>query len=202
MTSPKQLPVIEIAVSPDQPSVVLTAPSVIVAALSPGEGSVPTLVSVENLVGELARFGYVLHDEEQVQMLAGLVNKHFLQRPQADWDDCYLSLRTNPATSEMRPALSTVQDFRVATLQSANEILHERRYGDAVTAHLAEDALVTRVEQIAKTHRSAFERKPFWVPKLIARTALTALVSGLVGVPLDVILRSALGGLFRGEALR
>lgn len=200
MGSQQKTPFIEISVSPDQPSMLLAAPSVIVTAFSPGEGSVPTLMSVENVVGELAKFGLVLQEGREVEKIAHLVNKHFLQRPQVEWKNCFLSLETIATTGEMVPALGVVQGIRSATLESATEILHQRRYGDPISAHRAEDALVTSLETVTRKEKSLFESRGSWVPRLIARTALSSLVSGLVGIPLEAVIHAAIGGLFKGVA--
>lgn len=194
MSRPSPVPRIELTVGPDLPTLVIQAPSVIVTSLSPGDGTTPTLISVERIVGELAGYDRILNDPAETERIAALVNKHFLQRPQAQWGDCHLSLNTLPKTLEMAPAFTAVQAVRDATLESANAILHERHYGDAASIHRSEDELVTQVGQAAQANRQAFTARTTWVPKLIARTALSALVAGLVGIPLDVILRSALGG--------
>lgn len=200
MGSQRRTPSIEISVASDQPSILLSAPSVIVTAFSPGEGSVPTLMSVENMVGELAKLGLVLQEGRELEKIAHLVNKHFLQRPQVEWQDRFLSLETMATTGEMVPALGVVQGIRRATMESATEILHQRRYGDPVSAHRAEDALVTSLEAVTRKDRPLFERKASWVPRLITRTALSALVSGLVGIPLEAVIHAAIGGLFTGGA--
>jgi len=140
----------------------------------------PTLSSVEQIIGRISSLGLVLADSRECDRIAHLINKEFLPISHEDWKDKDLPLHVERADGPGAPeALRAIRALRVPVLAATH---------NALTAGGAYGP----VEQL--------RRKPVWLQygtlatAFIGRTVLDQLVQQIIGVPISDLIRSTLKG--------
>lgn len=154
--------------------------------------SLPTLASVERVIGRLASVGLVLADAEEANQIARLINKKFLPVEQEKWKDQELRLHVMRADGAGAPeSLRAVADLRAPVVSAAESVLTAGgAYGPA-EQRLNENRLVDSV-----TH-SVVKHKPTWLKYgaiatgYLGKTVMTSIVNQLIGIPISDMIRSA-----------
>jgi len=155
----------------------------------------PTLLSVERIVGRLAGLGLVLSDTRERGKIAYLVNRSFLAVPPENWMEQELPLHVSRADGQGGPeSLRAVDALRKPVLFAADAAIGAGGSYGSVDRRASEIRLVDDLTQAVET------RKPVWsqfgktAVSFLGATVLTQLVEDLIGVPLVDIIRSTLGG--------
>ena len=155
----------------------------------------PTLSSVEHIIGRLSNLGLVLAGPSEGDRIAQVINKKFLPVPQDKWKDQDLPLHVERADAKGAPeALRAVGALRVPVLAAANTALTAGGAYGSVERRANEIRLVDEMST-AITHR-----KPVWLQygtiaaAFVGKTVLDQLVQQLIGIPISDIIRSTLKG--------
>jgi hypothetical protein len=155
----------------------------------------PTLSSVEHIIGRLANLGLILASSGEGDRIAQMINKKFLPVPQEKWKDQDLQVHVERADSKGGPeALRAVAALRKPVLTAANTALAAGGAYGPVERRANEIRLVDEMSN-ALTHR-----KPVWLQYgtvaaiFIGKTVLDQIVKQLIGIPISDIVRSTLKG--------
>jgi hypothetical protein len=155
----------------------------------------PTLTSVERIVGKLASVGLVLADPSQNDDIARLINKKFLPVRQDNWKDQDLRIRAERADGPGAPeALRAVAALRVPVLSAASTALSA---GGAYGQH---ERRANEIRLVDDMTSAVTRRKSVWVQyapvaaTFIAKTVLDELVKQLIGIPISDLIRSTIKG--------
>jgi hypothetical protein len=155
----------------------------------------PTLSSVEKIIGRLSNLGLVLASTAESEHIAHLINKKFLPVPADKWKDQDLRLDVERADGQGAPeALRAVAALRTPVLAAANTALVAGGSYGSVERRANEIRLVDEMSA-ALTHR-----KPVWLKYgsvaaiFIGKTVLDQLTRQLIGIPISDIVRSTLKG--------
>jgi hypothetical protein len=177
----------------------LPADDVIAQSLHVNKGNelLPTLVSVEAVIGVLANNGLVLADMNEITQISKALNKRFLAKAPADWKDTSIDLRVDRARPEQRDGLSLVQGLRTPTVQAANAVLDLGPDVPLERRRTMDEEYVREVTEQVQTKNAQWSRYFDSALSLIARTALQHLTVQLVGVPIVDIVRPIVRGAFR-----
>jgi hypothetical protein len=154
--------------------------------------SLPTLASVERVIGRLASVGLVLADAEEANRIAHLVNKKFLSVEQEKWNDQELRLHAMRADGDGAPeSLRAVADLRPPVVGAAENVLAAGgAYGPA-ERRLNENRLVDSVTQAAFKHESTWLKYGTIAAGYLGKTVMSSIVDQLIGIPISDMLRSA-----------
>ena len=158
----------------------------------------PTLLTVERVIGRLSDVGLALRDIDQPKKIAGLVNKHFLPVPAERWTDAKLRLEVESAgTTDELEALQAVAALRPVTLQAADSALSAGPDYAFGLRRANENRLVTGLENAVEAKRGVWMQHARAVFRYLGTTVMGVLVEHLIGVPLADIVRTTLGGALR-----
>lgn len=153
----------------------------------------PTLSSVEHIIGRLSVLGLVLADQSEGDRIARLINKKFLPLPQEMWRDQDLRLHVQRADSEGAPeALQAVGALRAPVLEASDTVLKAGgAYGPA-------ERRANEIRLVDEMSAAIIGRKPVWqkygrvAASFVGKTVLDQLVKQLIGVPVSDLIRSTL----------
>ena len=155
----------------------------------------PTLSSVEHIIGRLANVGLVLADSDESDRIARMINKKFLPIQQEKWKDQDLSLRVERADGQGGPeALRAVGALRVPVLAATNTALA------AGGAYGPVERRANEIRLVDEMSYAVTRRKPVWVQygtiaaAFVGKTVLDHLVQQLIGIPISDFIRSTLKG--------
>ena len=155
----------------------------------------PTLSSVERVIGRLSGLGLVLLDPAEGNRIAQVINKKFLPVTQENWKDQELPLHVERADARGAPeALRAVGALRTPVLQAAGTALAAGGAYGPVERRSNEIRLVDTMSA------AVIHRKPVWLHygliamRFIAKTVLDELVRQLIGIPIIDLVRSTLKG--------
>jgi hypothetical protein len=158
----------------------------------------PTLLTVERVIGRLSDVGLALRDVEQAKKIAGLVNKRFLPVPAEAWIDAKLRLDVESAgTPDALEALQAVAALRPPALQAADSALSAGPDYAFGIRRANENRLVTGLESAVEAKRGIWMQRARAVFHYLGTTVMGVLVEHLIGVPLVDIIRTTLGGALR-----
>lgn len=178
-------------------SIIIPAQDVISTNLvvTPRLKSVPTLVSVEHIIGRLGGVGLIPARHQDTIKLAELVNSQFLAVSESAWREARVVLDVQRCDDEQSSeALRAVNALRPPTLASANAIVQAEARGMPGDVRRDEDQFVRSVGAAAVREKSTWDRFGKTILTIVATTALDALSSQLVGVPIISIAQKALAG--------
>ena len=158
----------------------------------------PTLLTVERVIGRLADVGLALLDTGQAKKIAGLVNKHFIPMPAERWTDAKLRLEVESAgSSDSLEALQAVAALRPPTLQAADSALSAGPDYAFGIRRANENRLVTGLENAVEARRGVWMQRARTVFHYLGTTVMGVLVEHLIGIPLADIIRTTLVGALR-----
>jgi hypothetical protein len=174
------------------PSIDVITTTLVVSA---GADRLPTLSSVEKIVGKLASVGLVLEKPEETDKIAHLVNKYFLPVEPAKWSDQRIKLDVVRADGEGEPeALRAVSALRGPTLNAADFVLQ------AAGSYGPTERRANEIQLVDNLSAAVVHRKPVWATygkqamSFVLKTALPTLVEQLVGIPISDLIRSTFKG--------
>jgi hypothetical protein len=155
--------------------------------------SLPTLASVERVIGRLASVGLVLADDEEANRIAHLVNKKFLPIAQEKWKDQELRLHAMLADGPGGPeSLRAVADIRAPVVVAAESALVAGgAYGPA-ERRANENRLIDTVTEAAVRHRPTWLKYGTIAAGYLGKTVMSSIVTQLTGIPLSNVIRSAI----------
>lgn len=158
----------------------------------------PTLLTVERVIGRLSDLGLVLRDQAQAREIASLVNKSFLPVPADEWADVPLRLEVlSPGTPAEVEALQAVSALRPPTLYAADTALAagpDYAFGQRRTN---ENRLVHGLEEAVESKRGTWERHHRAALRFLGKTVMTVVVEQLLGIPMVDIIRTTVTGALR-----
>ena len=179
-------------------SVAIPATRVISTTLvvSGSNASLPTLTSVERIVGRIATLGISVAEPVLLDKLASVVNTHFLTVEPTNWVDTEVGIRGElPGSPPDTNSFRAVQSIRSPILHGADNILRTNPDAGSPERRGKEAEFLGALTTVIKRERSVWEKWPGRVARFIASTALSPIVTALIGVPLLDIANHALGGL-------
>lgn len=177
----------------------LAAPEIVVTSFVPAQrhehALVPTLASVERVVGSLARVGLALAREDELAKIASVINSHFLRVPADRWCDAALAVNVHLLQgSASVEAAGAVAGLRVPTLDAVSPILLAEARRNARQRREAEGQLVEALSTSVCDNRRVWEERSALAFRLIGRTVLSGLAAQLIGVPLADLIRTGVRG--------
>lgn len=165
--------------------------------ITDGMRHVPTLVSVESVVGRLAGLGLVVKGEQDLDALAHAINTRLLTVPVAEWRDVKLSIHSEQLRPGDQPILGAVHAVRQPTLAAAGRIMVAESRGDQVQRRGDEDVFVREVSSAVQKSGDLWRSHWKTAMGIVGRTVLTTLTNSLIAVPLADVIHQALGGVSR-----
>jgi hypothetical protein len=190
---------VQVAIKNHEPVfMVIPAESVISTALvvSENNASLPTLTSVERIVGRVSTLGISL--AEPTAKLAKLVNAHYLLVDPTNWVDTKVCVQGElPGSSPDTESFRAVQAIRPPILEAADTILRTNPQSGGPHRREQEAQFLDSLTTVIRRERSVWESWPARVARYVATTALAPLVTALIGVPLLDVAGHALAGLNR-----
>lgn len=192
---------VNVAIPDHEPvSIVIPAESVISTSLVVYESNtrLPTLTSVERIVSRVGSLGIAVADPSLLEKLAAVVNAHFLTVSPADWVDTEVQIRGElPSKPPDAESFRAVQIIRPPILEAADTILRTNPEVGGGDRRAQESHFLESLNSAIRNERSVWESWPAHVAAYIAKTALSAIVTQLIGVPLLDVASHALAGLNR-----
>lgn len=158
---------------------------------------VPTLVSLESVLGRLSGLGLVIQGPADLDTLARALNTGFMTVPIAEWRDVSVSVSTQQLEPADLPVLGVVQEVREPTLDAALKILKAESRKDAGQRREHEDALVQQVNGAVRQSEDVWRGNWKKAMDIVGLTVLTTLTQSLLAVPLVDVIQQALGGVSR-----
>jgi hypothetical protein len=166
--------------------------------LSPRARDIPTLLSVERIIGKLAEVGIVLADSKSINSIAGAINKQFLVVPREAWKDCELKIGAETVPGdENQEGLKAVEALRRPSLAAAEAVMVADSQNSEIAVREQENLLATSLTAAVMRHRPVWQKYAPLVFSLVAKTALGAMTHQLLAVPLTDVIQQALGGVTR-----
>jgi hypothetical protein len=162
--------------------------------VSAAESEVPTLASVERIVGRLSSMALVLDAESELSRIASMVNSQFLPVRPSEWNDAHLSLDVNLTRGDDVRTLSAIAALRNPTLLASDEIMMAEQRHDVIARREQETALVDTICGAVRADREIWERRAMAAGLFVGKTVLSVLITQLVGIPLADIVRTAVKG--------
>ncbi len=178
-------------------SIIIPAQDVISTNLvvTPRLKSIPTLVSVEHILGRLGGVGLIPAHHQDAIKLAELVNSQFLAVSESAWREARVMLDVQRCDDEQSSeALRAVNALRDPTLASADAIVQAEARGMPGEVRRNEDQFVRSVGAAAVREKSTWARFGKTILTIAGTTVLGTLSTQLVGVPIISIAHKALAG--------
>lgn len=158
----------------------------------------PTLLTVERIIGRLSDLGLALSDPEQAKKLAGVINKCFLPVAADNWVDTQVRLEVVRAgTPADLDALQAVSALRPPTLHAAGTVLAAGPDYVFGSRRANENKLVQGLEEAVEAKRGIWAQHGRSAFRFLTTTVMGVLVEHLVGIPLTDIIRTTLSGALR-----
>jgi hypothetical protein len=178
-------------------AVAIPAEQVISTTLVTGSNaSLPTLTSVERIIGRVGTLGISLTEPDPTRRLAALVNSHYLTVEPSNWVDTEIRLAGELPDQQLDVAsFRTVQGIRPIVLQGADAILRTGTEVGSPERREKETEFYEALTTVIRGERDVWESWPGRVARFVASTALGPIVTALIGVPLLDLASHALGGL-------
>jgi hypothetical protein len=181
-----------------QPSIMmsLTAQAVIETTLflSPQRANLPTLVSTENIIAKINNHGYALADEGEIAKISKLVNNYYLPTEKSSWQDRSLDLNVARIPAQDSDYYKEIQNIRNVMTKAAHDIVDYENRNDYVQAKQAQDNALLQITHSVKAKRNWWSGEKIF--KFLAKTAIGAIVDTLLGIPISIVVGSALDGIF------
>lgn len=183
-----------------QHTLLLTAEVMIETTLSvtPGRASLPTLISVENIVGQINSSGYELGSRDEINKIASLVNTYYLPTTKSSWSDRELTISVVPIQPEYLDVYHEIQDIREEVIRSSRDVIYYEQRNNHDSARRAEDRAVECISTSIRKRRKWWEGGT--VIRFLFKTAIPIIFDALIGIPLSVLVRSILGRLIDAES--
>ncbi|GAB92583.1 hypothetical protein GORHZ_184_00070 [Gordonia rhizosphera NBRC 16068] len=157
----------------------------------------PTLTSIEAIIGRISALGFILADQNQIRSIANLVNTSYITVPEREWEYSVLNLRAQRANQDEGNGLRAVQTLRTSTVSAAEKI--ERVSGNE-NLHLRrkyEDDYVGAVKECVLENSNPWRKHGTMMARLVGRTVLSSLTENLIGIPLADLISQSLSGFGR-----
>lgn len=192
---------VHVAIANHEPiSMVIPAEGVISTTVTVSESntSLPTLTSVERIVGRISTLGIAVAEPKLLEKLAAIVNAHFLTVAPANWVDTDVHIKGELLNAPSDTAsFRAVQSIRPPVLNAADTILRTNPEIGGQHRREQEARFLDSLTTVIRSERSAWESWPGRVARFVGSTALAPIVTALIGVPLIDVANHALAGLGR-----
>lgn len=163
--------------------------------VSPERASLPTLISIENIIGQINEKGYELASSDEINKIAGLINNYYLPNPVESWNDQHISVDANPILFEDIQHFSEIQKIRGLMIAAAHNVARFEVQQDYTSSKQVQDKAVISLARSVQASRSWWDRNKSKVLLFVGRTVLGVLIDSLIGIPLGRIVNSVLDGL-------
>ncbi|MBK8129454.1 MAG: hypothetical protein IPK53_11330 [bacterium] len=163
--------------------------------VSPERASLPTLISIENIIGQINEKGYELASSDEINKIAGLINNYYLPNPVESWNDQHISVDANPILFEDIQHFSEIQKIRGSMIAAAHNVARFEVQQDYTSSKQVQDKAVISLARSVQASRSWWDRNKSKVLLFVGRTVLGVLIDSLIGIPLGRIVNSVLDGL-------
>lgn len=157
--------------------------------IGPERISLPTLVSVVNVVAKINEIGYALCDTSQEQKIAHLVNTYYLSTSMESWSDRYLIIGASRISDADLPLYNEVDRIREVVVDGARAVTIYENCDDFMGEKDVQDTIVDEVVVSIHNHRDWWDR----MPGFLLRTGITVLLEAVLGIPLQAIVASVIG---------
>ncbi len=163
--------------------------------VSPERASLPTLISIENIIGQINEKGYELASSDEINKIAGLINNYYLPNPVESWNDQHISVDANPILFEDIQHFSEIQKIRGSMIAAAHNVARFEVQQDYTSSKQVQDKAVISLARSVQASSSWWDRNKSKVLLFVGRTVLGVLIDSLIGIPLGRIVNSVLDGL-------
>lgn len=189
---------VHLAIRDHEPvTIAIPAESVISTTLvTGGNASLPTLTSVERIVGRIGTLGISVAEPPLLDKLASMVNAHFLTVDPAHWVDTEVRIAGEiPGSPPDAQSFQAVRGIRGPILHGADTILRTNPEVGSPERRGKEQEFLDSLTTVIRKERDVWESWPGRIARFVGATALGPIVTALIGVPLLDIANHALGGL-------
>lgn len=146
-----------------------------------GRASLPTLISVENIISHINNAGFELVFASEIDRISTLVNNYYLPIPTPSWQNKTLQLRVRKL-SLSKSQYNEVRKIRTSVLNAADKVTHYENLNNHIKSKQEQDKVW---ENIARSKSpSWWQENKAEIFRFITTTALSILIDSLLGIPL------------------
>ncbi|MCL1475028.1 hypothetical protein [Argonema antarcticum] len=169
----------------------LPASSVIETTLtiSSNKASLPTLVSVENIIKEINAKGFELENSDQINKISSLVNNYLVTK-QAIWQDQSLELNVTRISLQDENFYKEIQEFRNLTTNMVRQITYFENKNDSYNVKNVQDNAVKKLTEFVQSHPNWWDTKTGKLFKFFGQTAITTIWQRCIGTAFDTLISS------------
>lgn len=169
----------------------LPASSVIETTLtiSSNKASLPTLVSVENIINQINAKGFELANSDQINKISSLVN-NYLVTEEATWQDQALELNVTRISLQDEKFYKKVQEFRTLTTNMVRDIAYFENKNDSSNVKNVQDSAVKELTESVKNQQDWWDTQTGKLFKFFGKTAITTIWESCIGIAFDTLINS------------
>ncbi|HEY1349474.1 MAG TPA: hypothetical protein VGF67_07620 [Ktedonobacteraceae bacterium] len=160
--------------------------------ISSASASLPTLVSTENVIGQVNEAGFELVDPHVVHHISAVINTSYLPTAQAQWHDTTIALEVMPISQDNARLYQEIGYMRTTLIQSIQQARIYESQGDYRNVKAEQDRLVDSLQDHVQNRRSWWEK----IPEFLLKTALPIVFKAFMGFSLHVLFASIFGAAF------
>lgn len=152
--------------------------------ITPTSTSIPTLISVENIVKRINDVGLELSSADELLKIAGLVNNEYISRPTHEWVDQKIILHVN-RRSLPRESYMEFDRMRGVVTQAAHTIAQAEACGDEQLVQACRQHTKHELQSIVKEKPSWWQEHGGEILKFAVTGMVGLLISSVIGLPLN-----------------
>lgn len=160
--------------------------------ISSASSSLPTLVSTENIVGQINDAGFELNNSNMVNKISNLINSYYLPTECALWHDMTIELDATLISYQNVGLYQEIGYMRGTVIQSIQKAQSYESQGNYAGVRVVQDDLVDSLRTRVQSKRSWWER----IPEFLIKTAIPFVFSAFMGFSLHILFASIFGTAF------
>lgn len=153
--------------------------------------SLPTLISVENIIEQINEIGFELSDKSEMDRIASLINNYYIPTPKASWQNKNMDIRVIKISISPEQ-YKELKNIRSSVKKMVQDVNYYERKGDSLRSKNAQDEAVMTIARSVEKKPSWWKRNRGKLIKFIAKTAIGVLIDITIGIPLGTLVRSIL----------
>lgn len=161
--------------------------------ISSATTSLPTLVSTENVVGQVNTAGFELATPQVVYQISSLINSYYLPTHRTLWRDMTIDLDVIPISEEHAGYYQEIGYMRGAVIQSIEQARSYEHQGNYMLIKKTQDTLVDSLQARIQSRRTWWKK----IPEFLIKTALPFVFNAFMGFTLHALFASVFGAAFR-----
>lgn len=156
------------------------------------KASLPTLVSIENIICKINESGFKLVNSKEIDKIAKLVNGYYLVNEKSGWQDQSLNLNVIQISDRDAEIYDEIKKLRTQVMKLARDVAYYESKNDYAQSKQLQDNTLQKIADSVKSKPSWWDTNTGKIVKFVGETTLNAIIDIVVGIPLKTFVDSLL----------